>query len=482
MELKVWVEGIQRIVCGVTETTTCQDVVFALAHATGKSGRFTLIERWRSNERQLAPNENPLKILMKWGEYSNDVQFILQWNDGSKSQTPTSKSKSLSAANTPSSQSSAHITVESPQKNVETQKSLNFSSSHLTSSENVGVVKGVPHIKTVPLEVRESHTSSPNSSPKKSSYCGSDKSESPSQRIAPPYKDPPAPPPYRDPPPPVNHDKYKKNILQDSNKSQHEKDHRNKLQESVMYNTQYRELIALINYQREKLSNQQADLTKFDAEIVFWESKEREKQMQLEYIAQELLAVTNATKINQDQIQALNYVEEECEIVKQQEKTLKSEITLLRSKLANCETELLQCKNKIRLVMDELQLEQRALSRRNESRRQMEKSLMAEMERLQRDIELAKQSTELHHLTAETLKKEVAALETAIIEKKKQVELLVAEMKEANLESLTIAPPEDLRTILEGPNKSGSTRKMIGSPRQLENAVPTNKNPHGVWV
>lgn len=24
MELKVWVEGIQRIVCGVTEATTCQ--------------------------------------------------------------------------------------------------------------------------------------------------------------------------------------------------------------------------------------------------------------------------------------------------------------------------------------------------------------------------------------------------------------------------------------------------------------------------
>lgn len=39
-----------------------QDVVYALAHATGKSGRFTLIERWRNNERQLAPNENPLKV------------------------------------------------------------------------------------------------------------------------------------------------------------------------------------------------------------------------------------------------------------------------------------------------------------------------------------------------------------------------------------------------------------------------------------
>lgn len=48
------------------------------------------------------------------------------------------------------------------------------------------------------------------------------------------------------------------------------------------------------------------------------------------------------------QIRALSHVEEESELVRQQEKTLKSEITLLRSKLANCETELLQCKNKIR--------------------------------------------------------------------------------------------------------------------------------------
>jgi Ras association domain-containing protein 7/8 len=47
------------------------------------------------------------------------------------------------------------------------------------------------------------------------------------------------------------------------------------------------------------------------------------------------------------QLRLLSGVEEESEIVRQQEKTLKSELTLLRSKLANCETELLQCKNKI---------------------------------------------------------------------------------------------------------------------------------------
>ena len=42
-----------------------QDVVYALAHATGKTGRFTLIERWRNNERLLAPQEHPLKVMAK---------------------------------------------------------------------------------------------------------------------------------------------------------------------------------------------------------------------------------------------------------------------------------------------------------------------------------------------------------------------------------------------------------------------------------
>ncbi|KAI4463503.1 ras-associating domain containing protein [Holotrichia oblita] len=471
MELKVWVEGIQRIVCGVTDATTCQDVVFALAHATGKSGRFTLIERWRNNERQLAPNESPLQILTKWGEYSSDVQFILQWSESFKSKVQLPMTPIPAAPN---------IIIESPEKyNKDIQKLI----SSTYQGDNIGIVKGIPHVRTNPLEVREFH-----SSPKKSSQNGgSDISDSPSQRIAPPYKDPPAPPPYRDPPPPtssiISNDKYK-NLLQESNKVVNDnKNNINRNEELVHYNVEYRELVSLVNYQREKLSSQQADLTKFDAEILFWEGKEREKQFQLDFIAQELVTMSNASRINVEQIQALNYVEEEVDLVKQQEKTLKSEITLLRSKLANCETELLQCKNKIRLVMDELQMEQRAQSRRNESRKQMERNLLVEIERIQHDLDLAKQSTELHHLTAEALKKEVATLEGAIIEKKKQVEHLVTEMKEANLQSLTIAPPEELKHIFEGSNKvGGSTRKMIGSPRQLENAVPTNKNPHGVWV
>uniref|UniRef100_A0A8C5MGQ6 Ras association domain family member 8 n=1 Tax=Leptobrachium leishanense TaxID=445787 RepID=A0A8C5MGQ6_9ANUR len=92
MELKVWVDGVQRIVCGVTEVTTCQEVVIALAQAIGRTGRYTLIEKWRDTERHLAPLENPVISLNKWGQYASDVQLILRRTGASVSERPTSDS------------------------------------------------------------------------------------------------------------------------------------------------------------------------------------------------------------------------------------------------------------------------------------------------------------------------------------------------------------------------------------------------------
>ncbi|KAL0962976.1 hypothetical protein UPYG_G00347920 [Umbra pygmaea] len=90
MELKVWVDGVQRIVCGVTELTTCQEVVIALAQAIGRTGRYTLIEKWRETERHLAPHENPVVSLNKWGQYASDVQLVLQRTGPSLSERPNS--------------------------------------------------------------------------------------------------------------------------------------------------------------------------------------------------------------------------------------------------------------------------------------------------------------------------------------------------------------------------------------------------------
>lgn len=36
MELKVWVDGVVRVVCGLSQETSCQDVVIALAQAIGE--------------------------------------------------------------------------------------------------------------------------------------------------------------------------------------------------------------------------------------------------------------------------------------------------------------------------------------------------------------------------------------------------------------------------------------------------------------
>ncbi|KAK3102332.1 hypothetical protein FSP39_010566 [Pinctada imbricata] len=81
MELKVRVDGVTRVVCGVSENTTCQEVVIALAQAMGRTGRFTLIEKWRDSERPLLPSDCPVKVLQKWGEYASEVQMLLHQTD-----------------------------------------------------------------------------------------------------------------------------------------------------------------------------------------------------------------------------------------------------------------------------------------------------------------------------------------------------------------------------------------------------------------
>ncbi|XP_036151182.1 ras association domain-containing protein 8-like [Monomorium pharaonis] len=191
MELKVWVEGIQRIVCGVTETTTCQDVVYALAHATAQTGRFTLVERWRTNERLLAPYENPLKILMKWGEYSSEVQLILRRSTPENNKTnalPSRLTYASRANGLPISLSehgtSSTATMQDDSKNIsttqsldfaddmqgglernrDTRKSLTFSAFHggitegsteIQMENNVAVVQPTPHLKNKDSNVRK---------------------------------------------------------------------------------------------------------------------------------------------------------------------------------------------------------------------------------------------------------------------------------------------------------------------------------------
>ena len=89
-------------------------------------------------------------------------------------------------------------------------------------------------------------------------------------------------------------------------------------------------------------------------------------------------------------------------------------------------------------------------------------------------------------------------LDLDLSERKKKIEKLTAEISEANLEGLTLLPiDEQMHGCLQfdeennAPNQGnenrfnvrlGSTRRISGCPRELGNAAPTSKNPHGVWV
>ncbi|XP_062248679.1 ras association domain-containing protein 8 [Platichthys flesus] len=80
MEVKVSVDGVQRVVCGVTEETTCQEVVISLAQALSQPGRYILREKFKDFERCMTPDERLLETLEKYGEQAREVQLTLLHN------------------------------------------------------------------------------------------------------------------------------------------------------------------------------------------------------------------------------------------------------------------------------------------------------------------------------------------------------------------------------------------------------------------
>lgn len=61
----------------------------------GRTGRYTLVEKWRDTERHLAPNESPVASLNTWGQYAGDVQLILHRTGPSLTERPPSEGPPL---------------------------------------------------------------------------------------------------------------------------------------------------------------------------------------------------------------------------------------------------------------------------------------------------------------------------------------------------------------------------------------------------
>ncbi|KAK6038804.1 Ras association domain protein, partial [Cooperia oncophora] len=89
MELKVSVDGVERSISGVSNETTCAQIIYALAHAISQKGRFVMIEKYRNKERRLSPIDKPLELLEKWREHMSNVTFVLKKiDDEDDSSTP----------------------------------------------------------------------------------------------------------------------------------------------------------------------------------------------------------------------------------------------------------------------------------------------------------------------------------------------------------------------------------------------------------
>ena len=105
------------------------------------------------------------------------------------------------------------------------------------------------------------------------------------------------------------------------------------------------------------------------------------------------------------------------------------------------------------------------------------------------------------------LEDEIKEISEHIESKIIQVDAILSDIKKENLAGLSVEPSIQLQLlssqlnndsvvaklhseITKGPtcgenyfyNRIGSTRKMLGYPRELETAVATLKNPNGVWV
>lgn len=704
MELKVWVEGIQRTVCGVTDKTTCQDVVYALAHATGKTGRFTLIESWRNNERLLAPQEHPLKVLNKWGEYSQEVQFILQRSslDGMKNpgmlqpslhhpghqfkppgpmlspqmsranlgppahpyaaaaggirpphhsagppgamggllakapaaSHPTTTmgeppavwkppppgyppppqghgahtrkgghyhpaQGSAAASNNNHNEVGARLSPDSgrgsdktgsdtsnsyTENNKDSSSSLknnNGSSSSkkqqvVTASQNGGY-NGNVHRSQSTSQMGWGRLGGGGPQAEESPYGFSKQTSVPVLKgggaLPPPaYKPPPnpassissaspadQPPPYREPPPPPGGGRMLRQASSPSSglpqppstvrpphyspppthkthlsrhpsrtslvgaaggaiggsgvgsgsssslaRTQHHHP-RGKVPSNQQQHppTDMTELLNLVTAQQSTLQAQQADIRQFEAEEAGF-STHGESSVdtgapthpggaaavaavatsvvpsaapagsQMDLVLSEVRRLEELSQRNDDELKFLN--SERAQMESEADTNIRSEIMQLKQRLAGTDVELQRTNTTLRRLGDEM----RNMSL--EKTRQREQELVQEADRLQNEIKLLQKSSEDSANISQQLSKDVKEVEGQIRQRKSEVEQLIKEMREANMESLAISPPEESKQFLEGPPKPNTSRKMMGSPRQLENAVPTSRNPHGVWV
>lgn len=78
MDLKVYVEGVLREVCGVTDNTTCEEIIVKLAQAANLPGFYILVAVYRSHEDTLSADERMGHFFQRIKDKPDNVRFVLR--------------------------------------------------------------------------------------------------------------------------------------------------------------------------------------------------------------------------------------------------------------------------------------------------------------------------------------------------------------------------------------------------------------------
>lgn len=432
MELKVWVDGVQRIVCGVTEFTTCQEVVIALAQAIGRTGRYTLIEKWRETERHLAPHENPVVSLNKWGQYASDVQLILQRTGPSVSERPTSDGQARVPERGYYRQSLPPLAKLRPSG---ADRSLKRREPKRKSLTFTGGAKGLREIfgKSRDAEAKQAQQHNLNLSLRRVGGGGGGGGV------------------------------------------------------ASVPGSPARELSRLVQLQRDKLQALESRLLGCEAEMQDWEGSPGEVN------EEELLLLEQQVRRNVAEMEEEEFWQNELQIEQESERQLRQKLGELQAALRDCEAKLDEYIGRVQSM--EVGVEQERLQQEAELDVKVnEEEVWTQLDKVRVELEAQSQHTTRLESGCRSLERSLCQSGQRLEEKEQELEQLTKELRQVNLQQfiqqtgtkVTVLPAQPAGENNEVESGSltrlGSARLLPGNLRNLQSAVPSSLNPEGIYV
>uniref|UniRef100_A0A4W5LW15 Ras association domain family member 7 n=1 Tax=Hucho hucho TaxID=62062 RepID=A0A4W5LW15_9TELE len=462
MELKVWVDGVVRVVCGLSEETSCQDVVIALAQAIGQTGRYVLIQRLRDSERQLLANEKPLESLAKLGQHSNDVQFFLRRTGPSSSDGPGSGSVSSQDRVTPLPLPK-HPDPE-PLKHNQPKKSLTFNLGPSTSPRT----KAKQPIRKSPRDSPEQRASPspipPHHAPSPHSHFPSPSSHSPSPSPHSPSPSPPVGP---------SKEEVFRQVLQ----------------------------------QQERLRAIEAQLDAMERDSRSWNrASPAPSPVPEARLPEEMEALEQAARRNQAELAHETFWEEELHAEVERERGMRRRLGELHSKMDDCGRRLHDFSSRSAQLEQQIQRESLGGAAQPGRANQAggEESLGAMRAELQSQ---GRHSEELEGTLSET-NKALGKAESLLQEKQEELEELNKELRQCNLQQFIqqagvlpththsrtdLSDQLELAHLLQEEYRNGglgllpsespprpTAKQFLGHPRNLQNPLVSSLNPEVV--